>query len=406
MIDLFNQGVFMIDSATTSDLFVCTVRQMDSAVASDLYMTLTPQPDMVQMLEGEVTELARQMYRRVATELYASGYRIFCERLFATGEVIQRVLDGRSIALGQWGDTVPPTCIIVEEGELGPFAGVQIHAVKAPMPPMVIRRPDDNRTMVGRQLNIRGDKWLMLNGLTGNVDDTPADQTRTVFDDATQILRQSCGSFDSVARTWLWLKEVCDWYGDLNRVRTNCFIEHGLIDPATKQSKRLPASTGIGLYGRNGAAITMDLIALPGREDQIQYVEAGGDQRSAYEYGSAFSRAAVAPMPGGNTVFISGTAAIDPKGATEDIDNVPGQVDKTVAHVQSLLRDLDSDDDHVTFALVYCKTVAVQHYFLRKFDQLPWPMITMIGDVCRPELLFEIEVTASQKDKTDASIMS
>ncbi|HCD31144.1 MAG TPA: hypothetical protein DER01_01975, partial [Phycisphaerales bacterium] len=257
--------------------------------------------------------------------------------------------------------------------------------------------PDDNQTLVGRQVNIRGEKWLMLNGLTGDVNATPAQQTRTVFDDATQILKQSNGSFDSVARTWLWLKQVCDWYDDLNRVRTECFIEHNLIDPATKQSKRLPASTGIGLYGKNGAAITMDLIALPGREDQIQYVEAGGDQRSAYEYGSAFSRAAVAPMPGGQTVFISGTAAIDPKGVTEDIDCIPGQVDKTVAHVQSLLKDLSSDDEHVTFALVYCKTLAVQQYFLKKFADLPWPMITMIGDVCRPELLFEVEVTASQK---------
>lgn len=389
----------MIESATTSDLFVCTAREMHSSLASDLYMVLTPQPDMVQMLDGEVTELSRQMYRRVSSELHAWGYRIFCERLFATADVMPRVLEGRYIALGQWGDTVPPTCVVVEEGVLGSFAGVQIHAVKAPMPPMVIRRPDDNRTMVGRQLNIRGEKWLMLNGLFGNIDQSPAQQTQTVFEDATQILRQSDGSFDSVARTWLWLKEVCDWYDDLNRVRTACFIHDGLIDPVTKQSKRLPASTGIGLYGKNGAAITMDLIALPGREDEIQYVEAGGDQRSAYEYGSAFSRAAVAPMPGGNTVLISGTAAIDPMGATEEIDCIPGQVDKTVAHVQSLLRDLKSDDELVTFALVYCKTVAVQQYFLKKFADLPWPMITMIGDVCRPELLFEIEVTASQKDK-------
>ncbi len=388
----------MIDSATTSELFVCTTRTIDSALASDQYMVLVPQPDMVNAMEGEVTEIARQMYRRVANELYASGYRIFCERIFAIAPLMDQVLEGRQIALGQWADTVPPTAIVVEEGLLGGFAGIQIHAVKAPMPPIVIRRPDDNRTMIGRQLNIRGDKWLMLNGLFGDVNASPADQTATVFHDATEILKMTDGSFDSVARTWLWLKQVCDWYDDLNRVRTNCFIEHELIDPVTKRSKRLPASTGIGLYGQNGAAITMDLIALPGREDEIQYIEAGGDQKSAYEYGSAFSRAAVAPMPGGNTVLISGTAAINPAGETEDVNSIEGQVDKTVAHVQSLLKDLNSDDEHVTFALVYCKTPDVQRYFLTRYlNTLPWPMITMIGDVCRPELLFEVELTASQK---------
>jgi enamine deaminase RidA (YjgF/YER057c/UK114 family) len=347
---------------------------------------------------GDLTDLAMQMYRGAAVELHASGQRIFCERIFATAAAMPEILDGRRMALGLWCDDVPPVCIVVEEGELGCFAGIQIHAVDSSMSPMVIRRPDDNRTAVGRQINIRGDKWLMLSGLSGQVGENPALQTRHVFDEATLLLRQSGGSFDSVARTWLWLKDVCDWYNDLNRVRTQCFIQHGLIDPGTRKSRRLPASTGIGLYGQNGAAITMDLIALPGREDEIQYVEAGGDQRSAYEYGSAFSRAAVAPMPAGNTVYISGTAAIDPAGVTEDIDHIPGQVDKTVAHVQSLLRDLKSNDEHVSFALVYCKTTAVQQYFLKQHADLPWPMITMIGDVCRPELLFEIEVTASQKE--------
>ena len=235
--------------------------------------------------------------------------------------------------------------------------------------------------------------------MSADIHATPADQTQKLFDEASALLNQSSGTFDSVARTWLWLKEVCDWYDDLNRVRTKQFIEHGLIDPKTKQSKRLPASTGIGLYGQDGAAITMDLIALPGREDEIQYIEAGGDQKSAYEYGSAFSRASIAPMPGGNTVFISGTAAIDEQGVTEDLGKIKGQVDKTIAHVQSLLQDCGSDDDEICFALVYCKTVAVQQYFLKQYANLDWPMITMIGDVCRENLLFEVEVTAGQKDK-------
>ncbi|MBN4060943.1 hypothetical protein JYU15_00755 [bacterium AH-315-I18] len=388
----------MIKSAAQVDSFIYNSHYLHSRFASDVYLVLKPPAELSQS-QADTYALAYDLYVHAARELHVMGYRIFCERVFATPSAMARVLNARRDALGQLSDEVEPTCIIIEAGELGEFAGVQIHAVKAPMPPMVIRKPDDNVTPVGRQINIRGDKWLMLNGLFADEADSPADQTLTVFNHATQLLKQSGGTFDSVARTWLWLKEICNWYDDLNRVRNNRFIEHGLIAPQTKQSCRLPASTGIGLYGINGAAITMDIIALPGREDQIQYIEAGGDQHSAYEYGSAFSRAAIAPMPGGNTVFISGTAAIDHHGITENIGQIPAQVDKTITHVQSLLHDLNSDDQQVCFALVYCKTVEVQQYFLQQYKNLPWPMITMIGDVCRPDLLFEVEVTAGQKDK-------
>ena len=78
----------MIQTAITSDLFVSCDKEMHSALASDLYLVLTPQPDMMLTLEGEVTELARQMYRHVSAKLHATGYRIFCERIFATLDVM------------------------------------------------------------------------------------------------------------------------------------------------------------------------------------------------------------------------------------------------------------------------------------------------------------------------------
>ena len=152
---------------------------------------------------------------------------------------------------------------------------------------------------------------------------------------------------------------------------------------------------GIGLHGPGGAACTIDLIALPGREDEIEHVEAGGDQRSAFEYGSAFSRASVAPMPGGKTVFVSGTAAIDDAGRTEHTDQVEAQIDATIAHIRSLLARLDCGDEHVLSALAYCKNAAVEETFRRRWADLTWPRLTMIGEVCRPDLLFEVEVTAS-----------
>ena len=156
----------------------------------------------------------------------------------------------------------------------------------------------------------------------------------------------------------------------------------------------VPAGLVIGRSSATGAACRLDRIAMAGREDEIRLIEAGGDQRSAYEYGSAFSRAAVAPMPTGKSVFISGTAAIDPQGRTEHIGEIETQIDDTISHIRSLLRQLDCTDASVLTSLAYCKTPVVEQVFRERWPDLTWPHLTMNGEVCRPELLFEVEVTA------------
>ena len=48
--------------------------------------------------------------------------------------------------------------------------------------------------------------------------------------------------------------------------------------------------------------------------------------------------------------------------------------------------------------LAYCTTPRVEAHFIASYaHELPWPCLTMIGDVCRDDLLFEIEVTACPK---------
>jgi len=45
-------------------------------------------------------------------------------------------------------------------------------------------------------------------------------------------------------------------------------------------------------------------------------------------------------------------------------------------------------------AVVYCKTTEVERVFDSFKGRLAWPFVTVICDICRPELLFEIEATA------------
>ncbi len=362
-------------------------RVIESTGAAELYLTATPP-------EGASVEAqARRLFTALRSEVVSAGARLFSERVFATAGAMRVVDAVRREVYGELDDGVVPTRVVVSPSPFGAFAGAQVHAVRSPEPPVVLRGCDLAHGGA-RLLSLNGDSWLSVNGLSPSVDVSEAEQARQMFFCTGCFLHQAGTSMKAVARTWLWLKDICSWYDDFNEARTSFFQAQGLLD-AGSGTRHLPASTGIGLHGPNGAACTLDLIALPGRGDCIELVEAGGDQHSAFEYGSAFSRAAVAPMPGGKTVFISGTAAIDPTGRTEHVARVEAQIDDTIAHVRSLLADLECSDKHVVTSLAYCKDAEVERTFRERWDDLGWPCIPMIGDVCRPDLLFEVEVTAS-----------
>jgi hypothetical protein len=52
-------------------------------------------------------------------------------------------------------------------------------------------------------------------------------------------------------------------------------------------------------------------------------------------------------------------------------------------------------DSDVVQIVAYCKTTDVENILTGLKDTLPWPWLTAICDVCRPDLLFEIEAAAT-----------
>jgi enamine deaminase RidA (YjgF/YER057c/UK114 family) len=377
-------------------------RVLKAAGTAELYLTAAP----VSSPRG-LEEQARRVYTVIRDELSAAGGRLLSERLFAAEDAIGAVEAIRDDVLRDFEDGVPPTRIVVSPSpSTGRFAGAQVHAIAGGDLPTAVRCSSRGDGTAARLVCSNGHRWLFVNGMggpggTGSTAGTAgtilvdkAKEAHRMFYCAGCLLNQAGASMKSVPRTWLWLKDICQWYGDFNLARSSFFQRAGLIDPGTR-TRRLPASTGIGLHVPGGAACTLDLIALPGREDEIQLIEASGDQGSAFEYGSAFSRASVAPMPGGKTVFISGTAAIDEAGRTEHADRIDAQIDATISHLRSLLSALGCADEHVLTALAYCKSAEVERRFRDRWSDLTWPRLTMLGDVCRSDLLFEVEVTAS-----------
>jgi len=358
-------------------------RSVESPAATETYISAVPIENV------PLQEQGKKIFSGIRDILYSKKARILQERVFLTQNVMETASHIRSKEYGDIDDGVAPSFLVGTEGMLGPISGVQVHAVSSDSSPDAI---DLDGNACGRILRIPGRTYLTLSQLSATNLAQPTEQARAMLEKAESTLKKFGADFFSVARTWMWLGDILAWYSDFNRVRNEFFTERGVIGKPSRQS--IPASTGIGLAPADDADCAMDLIAVLEPADSIQYLPAVGKQHCALEYGSAFSRAARATTPAGETVFVSGTASIDADGATTNINDTQGQINTTIENVRAVLRDMHAADEDVVQAVAYCKTTEVEKIFNGLKDAFPWPWVTVICDICRPDLLFEIEVTA------------
>ncbi|MHC4738301.1 MAG: Rid family hydrolase [Planctomycetota bacterium] len=356
---------------------------VESPAATELYISAEPQKDV------PLQEQAEDIFSGIRDILTSKGAYILQERFFAAQNVMEELSQVRSGVYGALDNGVAPSFLVCKEGLSGPFAGVQVYAVICENEPELVKI--DN-VPYGRFVSLPKCKYLTLSGITALQFDSANEQAKAMLEKAESALKQFDGDIHSVPRTWMWLGDILSWYDDFNKVRNKFFTERGTLGEGSVRS--MPASTGIGLGPANGGKCSMDLTAVLEPQNSIQYLQAAGKQQCAFDYGSAFSRASRAVTPAGETVFVSGTASIDLSGATTNIDDAEGQIRETIRNVRAVLKDMNTTDEDVAQVMAYCKTTEVERIFNSIKDDLAWPWITMICDVCRPDLLFEIEATA------------
>ena len=158
----------------------------------------------------------------------------------------------------------------------------------------------------------------------------------------------------------------------------------------------LPSSTGIQGDMPTGASGAMDLLAVVGSARSrpvIRQLSSSG-QPEAFTYGSAFSRGTLIEEPEVTLVQLSGTAALNEHGQTLYPNNIRAQIDCTFEKIEMLLGQVGA-----TLADVAAASVFIKH---PEHAQVYWeqaatrglkniPAVVMVADVCRAELLFEMD---------------
>ena len=360
------------------------IRNIESSAAVEMYISATL---------GENTPLRGQweeIFSSTRDIISSKKAYILEERVFGTPQAMEIAAEIRSNVYGEIDDGVKPSFLVGKEDVRYPVAGVGVHAVISNSAPEIINLEG---VPCGRILHINDLAYLTLSGITADVETNATGQALAMLEKGESILKEYGADFHSVARTWMWLKDILSWYDDFNQVRNKFFKDRDLISQGAQAL--MPASTGIGLGPVSGQWCSMDLAAVIKPVDSIEYLRTTGKQHCAYDYGSAFSRATRAVTPAGKTIFVSGTASIGSDGETTNIGDAGAQIEATISNVRAVLKQLDCGDDDVVQAMAYCKTPEIEKLFHEKWGDLSWPFLIAVADVCRDNLLFEIEATAA-----------
>lgn len=319
----------------------------------------------------------------------------------------------RQIMRDFYGDRLPATSYIPQPPCSGRQLEIEVLGVAQQPGDVEVQRVGE-RAVIVRHNNVA---WIHCANV---VPDTP---NPTVYDrslDAFQRLDRELAAlgvrFDQVVRTWLYLGDITGLedesprYQRLNRARTDFFQNCGLVGQDRKGGANpicYPASTGIGINGRD---VLMSCLALSAsRPDVLRVALENPRQIAAHDYDDRygpqspkFSRAMAIVVDGEAFVLISGTASILDS-ESHHLGDVAAQTRETFDNIAALisadnfgrhgLTGLGTTLDDLTSLRVYIKRQEdypiVRDVCRATLGQVP--TIYTRADLCRPELLVEIE---------------
>jgi enamine deaminase RidA (YjgF/YER057c/UK114 family) len=291
----------------------------------------------------------------------------------------------RRAGVGARGTAMPQMWLC---GGSGAFPAVYQRFVIEGVEPRLITR---NGCTVGVCYEDRHAEYCLLTGiLPPDLSASRVAQTTAVFEGIEDALTDAGMTFDNVARTWLYMDDILAWYDPFNRARDDFFHSRKVYDGL------VPASTGIGSANLCGAAFTACAIAVRPKSAQCYVIPVTSPlQCAALEYGSSFSRAVEIGTPDYRTLLVSGTASIEPGGRTAYVDDVDRQIQLTMDVVEGILKSRDMNWHDAVRTVMYLKKPEFLdnwNAWLKKNSLEKLPLINIEADVCRDDLLVELEV--------------
>ena len=236
-------------------------------------------------------------------------------------------------------------------------------------------------------------KYCYLNAIiTDDISKSRAEQTLSSFQKMDGALKTVGMQFTDVIRMWNYLDNLLEWYDQFNTTRTAFFNRHNVFNSI------VPAGTGIGASNPANAAYIGEVLAVKTKKDEVNLSALPSPmQCPALNYKSSFSRAIEIDLPSLQYISISGTASIEPGGETMFVDDTSGQIELTMKVISAILESRNMNWSNTAKAIAYFKEIQDLHLFreyLQKMNIPDFPIAISHADICRDNLLFELELDA------------
>lgn len=327
----------------------------------------------------------------------------------------ENVPKARRMFEAYYGDHLPLTCFVVQPPCDGRGIAIEAWAISTRTVEVKYHSP--------QLVTVTHDGLRWIHAAAGSLKQqgrTAYEQSAEAFEGMRAVLASAGASFEDVVRTWLYQGGITNMEGDieryreLNRARTDFFANipfHARRLARSQDGRAIyPASTGIGTL-EHGLITTC--LALQTDRDDVQLMPLENPlQTPSFDYPQhyspktpKFARAMAVRIGDHVTTWISGTASIV-NSETVHKGDAAMQTEQTLTNIERLI---DADNftrlgwpgtgatlDDLAKVRVYvkhhedyekCKAVCE-----RRLGRIP--AIYAQADVCRPDLLVEIEGVA------------
>ncbi len=311
------------------------------------------------------------------------------------------------------GATMPVTDVIRQKPADGSPLSIELWGVVADGDDLEIERVGEQLVKVGHD----GITTVHCSRVVSGAGDLPVHEQATAgFASLSTLLAGQKTDFDQVIRTWLYLGDIVgaegetQRYKELNRARSELFSSCSFranrsLSPTTAPA--YPASTGIGSEGRD---LTLSCIALASRRRDLQVIPLENPRQiSAFDYAPEyspqspkFSRAMAVEVGTEAMILISGTASIT-QSETQHTDDARAQTRETLANIEALISEANLSRHGLPGFGAALHDMAVARVYIKRAEDYATvravcasrlgqvPVTYTLADVCRPQLLVEIE---------------
>jgi enamine deaminase RidA (YjgF/YER057c/UK114 family) len=310
------------------------------------------------------------------------------------------------------GDDRPATTYVAQRPADGTAIAVEACAIDGDAPGVCLDRPEPGTTRIRQP----GATWIHVAGIVGT-GPTAYDQSAAAFAALERTLRATGDGLEAVIRTWLYLGDLLgsegptQRYMELNRARTDAYqgvrFQRG---PCGCAGPCFPASTGIGAAG---GALTLAALGLQADPARVRITPLENPRQTAAPAYAAryspqspkFCRGIAVSQGDLATFFISGTASITGS-ETRHAGDAAAQANQTLDNIEALIGAPNLERHGLEGLGGSLAGLGVARVYVKRAEDLPAvraicasrlgsiPITWTLADVCRPELLVEIEGVA------------